>query len=115
VDFSTGGEGEQERDRAADLGENHRIRADKRAYFGTGSAVSHRRIPARFSIEKRLGWKDLYHAEDLLTGDELIRFSNLNCAKLVVGSISIACDQNNAYRSVDSCDLSVTRLRLHFN
>jgi hypothetical protein len=66
VDFSTGGEGEQERDRAADLGKNYSICADKRAYFGTGSTISDRRIPARFSIEKWLGWKDLYHTEDLL-------------------------------------------------
>ena len=70
MDFSTGGEGEQERDRAADLGKNYSIRTDKRAYFGTGSAISDRRIPARFQIEKRLGWQDLYHAEDLLIGHE---------------------------------------------
>jgi hypothetical protein len=48
VDFSTGGEGEQERDRAADLGKNYSICADKWDYFGTGSTISDRRIPARF-------------------------------------------------------------------
>jgi hypothetical protein len=48
MDFSTGGEGEQERDRAADLGKNYRICPDNWAYFGTGSTIFDRRIPARF-------------------------------------------------------------------
>jgi hypothetical protein len=48
MDFPTGGEGEQERDRAADLGKNYSICADKWDYFGTGSTISDRRIPARF-------------------------------------------------------------------